>query len=194
MNFGKIDLGKIPRPGMRTVKTAIAVVLVMTFSRAVLGAEYWMNNAVLACIVAVICLQDTVDKTLKEGAARFLGTLMGGAAGAAILYTGIRDHSFAAFAAASGVCIIAVIYACNLLNRSTSVAISCVVFLKIALGISEAPPALQALESAIQTLVGITAAYGVNKFVYAPDPHRVHKQSEVGSQEAKVPETAYENR
>ena len=177
MRFVRIDFSKAPYPGMRTLKTAIAVVLVMILYRVTMGAELWKSGAILASIVAIICLQDSVDKTLKEGAARILGTLLGGAGGAVILATGIRDYNFAVFVIAAGVCIVAIIYICNLLDKNSSVPISCVVFMMVVLNTSGVSPVFHAFGNVIDTLVGIAVAYGINKFVYAPNSDATKKIS-----------------
>ena len=176
ITIGKFDFGKMPYPGMRTVKTALAVTVVMVLYRLVLGPEQWASSAIMACIVAVICLQDTVNKTLTQGAARVVGTLIGGGTAALILLTSVRDHNFAVFVIVSGICLIFVIHICTLLNQHDSVSISCVVFLNIILNTSGAEPTHLVVVNVINTLVGISAAYSVNKFVYAPNQGELYKQ------------------
>lgn len=184
-------MSTMPYPGMRTVKTAIAVVFVMSFYRMTMGAEFWMNGAILASIVAIICLQESVDKTLKEGAARILGTFLGGVAGAAMVATGLRDHHFVLFIIAAGICIVAVIYICNLMDKNSSVPISCVVFMMVVLNTSGVSPVFHAFVNVIDTMVGIGVAYGVNKLVYAPNPRRVlYKQRAASAQAGQMLENS----
>jgi len=169
MPTGKIDLSKMSYPGMRTAKTALTVTLVMVLYRLVLGPDDWVFGAPMACIAAVICLQDTVGKTLEEGTARVVGTFIGGGSAVLVLMAGLRDHNFALFAIASGLCLIVIIHVFNILNQHNSIAIGCVVFLNVVINASGVEPRLLALSSIVNTLVGIAAAYSVNKFVYAPD-------------------------
>jgi len=165
---GKIDFSKMPYPGMRTVKTALTVTLVMVLYRLVLGPENWIYGAPMACIAAIICLQDTVGKTLQEGASRVVGTFIGGGSAILVLTAGVRDYNFALFAIASGLCLIVIIHVFNILNQHNSIAIGCVVFLNVVINVSGAEPRMLAFSSIVNTLVGIAAAYSVNKFVYAP--------------------------
>jgi len=176
ITVGKFDTSKMSYPGMRTIKTAIAVIVVMVLYRLILGPEYWANGAIMACIVAVICLQDTVNKTLTQGVARVVGTLIGGGIAALILLTSVRYYNFVVFVLVSGICLILVIHICTLLNQYDSVSISCVVFLNIILNTSGAEPSHLVISNVINTLVGITAAYSVNKFVYAPNRDELYKQ------------------
>lgn len=168
MPIGKIDVSKIPCPGMRTVKTALTVTLLMVLYRLVLGPELWIYSVPMACVAAVICLQDSVGKTLQEGTARVIGTFIGGGSAVLVLLTGVRDHDFAVFAVVSGICLIFIIHICNLLNQHSSIPISCIVFMNVIFNTSGVEPMLLAFHSIANTLVGIAAAYGVNKFIYAP--------------------------
>lgn len=170
MPTGKINFSKISYPGMRTVKTALTVTLLMALYRLVLGPEYWIYSVPMACVAAVICLQDSVGKTLQEGAARVVGTFIGGGSAVLILMTGVRDYEFAVFVIVSGLCLILIIHLCNLMNQHNCIPISCIVFMNVVLNTSGVEPMFLAFNSIVNTLVGIAAAYGVNKFVYAPIP------------------------
>lgn len=65
--------------GMRTVKTGLAVFLVM-----VLSLVWGWEGSQIAALTAVFSLRETFDKSLSFGASRILGNTVGGAM--AILY------------------------------------------------------------------------------------------------------------
>ncbi|MDR2296037.1 MAG: aromatic acid exporter family protein, partial [Clostridiales Family XIII bacterium] len=64
--------------GMRTVKTALSVLICMLLYRLAAPFGYTTNfDAFLACTAAVICMQDSVEKSLKSGRNRLAGTGVG---------------------------------------------------------------------------------------------------------------------
>ena len=61
----KLDL---PHIGSRNIKTALSVLICLIF---------WPNS-LFAAIAAVICVQSTIENSLKIGLNRLIGTLLGG--------------------------------------------------------------------------------------------------------------------
>ncbi|MDT2191533.1 FUSC family protein [Paenibacillus larvae] len=72
MNF----IRKLPRIGMRNVKTAIAVLLCILILRL-----FQIESPFYACIAAVITMQNTVEDSYETGINRIIGTLIGAAIG-----------------------------------------------------------------------------------------------------------------
>ena len=78
------------RPGMRNIKTAVAVVICFLlflpfWSQASPAGEGMQIGPFYACITAVICMQSSVEQSVRQGVSRVIGTLMGGALGLLVL-------------------------------------------------------------------------------------------------------------
>lgn len=152
----------IPKPGLRNIKTAIAVLLCV-FLFELIGRP----NPLIACSTTIICMKDTVFNSYKSGVDRLVGTLIGGVVGFVFLL--IRQH-FALLpteALLVGIGIVLVIYLCTLLKKSDSTAvIACIVFLAIVIGVSDMPAYLYAINRMVDTFVGIVVALLVNINIY----------------------------
>ncbi len=113
-----------PKVGARIQKTALSVFICIIISH-LLGGK----SPFYACIAAVICMQDSHENTIKMGKNRMIGTIIGGIAGifATFIFFTYNNYYFDA-ALISLLCIV-VIYYCNLLNKSGSVTIACIVLL-----------------------------------------------------------------
>ena len=75
---------RFPLPGMRTIKTAVAVMisLVIFLPMEALSTAEGTNfidqlGPFYACIAAIVCMQSSVGATWKQGVSRLLGTLIG---------------------------------------------------------------------------------------------------------------------
>ncbi len=156
-----MGLNREYRIGLRAVKTAIAVAIC-----ALISMFFNHEDIFCACIASVICMEQTCEQTLDTGINRFIGTMIGGLVGYVALelccklpyYEWIRICVLP-------LCILLVVYLCNLINRKPSVSIGCVVVIVI-LSRSSAN-ASSALTYVIQrvcdTLIGIAVAMIVNK-------------------------------
>ena len=68
---------KLPRIGLRNIKTAISVcICLILFSK----------DPFFAAIASIMCMQDTVEHSLKIATNRVVGTLLGGLLGLIFLY------------------------------------------------------------------------------------------------------------
>jgi len=149
---------KIPLPGFRTIKTAIAILLCLSLY-SVIGRE----NVLLALFAAILSMQDSVRRSVQDGVNRITGAVIGGAFGIilVLLAGGLRDDAFLWYVIVSAG-VIVLIYSFNLLKRNNSIAIGSIVFLIIMLDYSLASPFQYAADYVIDTVIGICIAVAVN--------------------------------
>lgn len=144
--------------GMRTIKTALVVVLSYIAS-SILNDE--LSFALI--YAAVICVETSVVSSFKIGYNRVLGTVVGGVIGLLMSYIPL----YGAITMAAGV-VVTIIF-CNLLNikKATGIAITLVII--IVTGSSESSPAIYAMQRTLDTVIGIVIATIVNMLIYPPD-------------------------
>lgn len=157
--------------GMRTTKTAVAVVIcILTFN---LINYYGLVQGIgftvfFACIAAVVCMSNTVGSTISLGISRLMGTVIGGAMGLIIL---VADDLIAANlpeVIRIGVGVYLCIMCCNLLRRPEASGVACVVFLSICMNNSGDNRYAYAVVRLIETGYGALIAILVNKFFVIP--------------------------
>ncbi len=152
--------------GMRTIKTAIVVIISYIVSSLI-------NQELSFALIyaAVICVETSVVSSVKIGYNRVLGTVVGGVIGLIMSYVPI----YGAFTMAIGV-IITIMFT-NLLNikKATGIAITLVVI--IIIGSSETSPAIYAMQRTLDTIIGIVIATIVNMVIYPPDQMRMVRES-----------------
>lgn len=158
---------KIPGLGMRTIKTAIAVSLCLAVALLLqlwepLRRLYPSLTPIYACTAAIICMQDTVNASLRHGMLRLLGTGIGGAVGILFLYLNQNDWIRVLLAFAG---IALCIFLCNILHIRQASAISCVVFSIVLLARSGMNPYTYSIIRIVETAAGILIAVGVNKLI-----------------------------
>lgn len=158
MNFPKI--------GMRNIKTSTAVFLCLLLFQ-VLNRD----NALQACIAAVICMQNTIVDSYKKGIERVKGTILGGIGGAFVLYliTIFGHEDVIIFVIPLGIIIL--IELCVTLDMKQSVVICCVVYLGILITVAEREggPVFYAVNRVIDTTIGIVITIIVNKYMKVPE-------------------------
>lgn len=157
----------IPKIGLRTLKTAIAVFLCL----ALFPAEPFF-----ACMTAVFCVQDTVSNSFKIAFVRGFGTIWGGLIGLIFLYICrfVRVLNFPTLLTtfliygviATGV--IVVIHSLNILKHPTCINISCIVFLAITTVNANRTPIFYTTNRIIETLFGVLIGLLVNRFITPP--------------------------
>ena len=171
--------------GGRAAKTCLAVFLCL------LIAFFFRRNAFYSSIAAVVCMQPTTEKTIKMGLHRFIGTLLGGAAGFVVLECSfhIPYYQQGVYLLVIPVCLLGIIYLCNLIGRKDAVAICCIVFLSIVVNFSRGP--LSTLQYAtarvVDTTIGILVAMGINHFIF-PRRDRGEQQPKPDISEDEQPE------
>jgi uncharacterized membrane protein YgaE (UPF0421/DUF939 family) len=156
--------------GMRTLKTALSVLLCIILynftSRTGLTGHF---DAFLACVSAIICVQDSMEKSLDSGLSRVYGTGLGAALGIAFLYIDMAFKNEYLIIAITALGIIVIITVCNALNISDSIVIACVVFLLIVMVQSAESPIVSSMRRFIDTVAGIGIGIVVNHFIHNPD-------------------------
>lgn len=152
--------------GMRTIKTAI-VVIISYFVSSLINDE--LSFALI--YAAVICIETSVVSSFKIGYNRVLGTAVGGVIGLVMTYLPI----YGGIAMALGI-IITIIF-CNLLNikKATGIAITLVII--IIMGSSDTTPAVYAMQRTLDTVIGIVIATIVNMLIYPPDQMKRVRES-----------------
>lgn len=157
-------LKNITLPGHRTLKTAIAVTICL-FIYKLLGRD----GAVLAATAAVICMQDSVEKSIKTGKDRVKGTLLGGIFASAIIVSGLASSSYATYLACCFLGLMLLIHIANIFNIKQSIVISCIVFIIILADASKAAnPLYYSINRTIDTLVGIIVSVLLNTLLFRP--------------------------
>lgn len=144
--------------GMRTIKTAVAVMLCIIISR-LLKLEYEFY----AVIAAIIVMESTISNSLKSGAVRILGTFVGAGVGLACALVSPGNVLLC------GLGIIAVIFLCNLMKWNKSISIAGIVFIAIMVNLGGKSPWLYSINRVLDTFIGISVAILVNYLVLPPD-------------------------
>lgn len=159
-----MNINKKYKLGLRAIKTAIAVAIcafVSMFSN--------HEDIFCACIASVICMEQTYAQTWDTGINRIIGTLIGGCVGYVAL------ESICSFPTYEWIrvillplCILIVVYTCNLINRKQAVSIGCVVIIVILSrsGSSTISTLQYVIQRVMDTLLGVFVAMLINKFAF----------------------------
>lgn len=156
---------KFPKIGMRNIKTSTSVFLCL-----LLFQLLNRDNAVMACIAAVICMQNTVVDSFKKGRERVVGTVIGGIAGAFILFiiNTYGHENILIFIIPIGIIIL--IEICVAVDMKNSVVICCVVYLGLLTSRNhEGGYIVYTINRIFDTSIGIVIALLVNKYMSIPD-------------------------
>lgn len=163
---------KIPLPGMRTIKTAIAVMACLLIflplsGEGSEGASRFIDQLgpFYACIAAIVCMQGSVGETWKQGLSRLLGTLVGGLLGlACVSVTTYWDHPVVLILVC-GLGVTLAIYICNVLKQPKACALSAIVCCSIMLSHSGEARYLYTVTRMAETAIGIIVAMAVNQLL-----------------------------
>ena len=145
---------------MRTVKTAICVAVCLLI-------DYLCFNTftLYSSVAAIVCLQSSIENTIKSGLSRLLGSVIGGAAGLAVLpLLAINENIYLILVPAF---VIGVIYLCNAIKRPGAATICAIVFISIALVTKYGTdPFIEAFYCIVETVIGIVIATVINRFIF----------------------------
>ena len=170
--------GKIPLPGMRTIKTAVAVMISLVLFLPFLELTTPEGTAFVdqlgpfyACIAAIVCMQSSVGASWKQGISRLLGTLIGGLVGLlCVTVTTWWDHP-AVLALLCGAGTLVSIYLCNnVLKRPSACALSAIVCCSIMMSHSGQERYFYTIARMLETAVGILVAMAVNHVLPGKPP------------------------
>lgn len=155
----------IPVPGMRVVKTAIAVFLCLV----IVGLIGHKSYSGYSAIVAIVCMQKGVDDSLNVSKNRIIGTIIGAIFGIftfkMIEYFGIVENIVLPYILVA-IMMIVLMMVIILLNKQTVTAITCIIFLSVAvLRDSSVDVWFFAFRRVIDTLVGILISLMVNLLI-----------------------------
>lgn len=150
---------KIKKIGMRTFKTALAVIVTL-FICDLLN----ITNPFFATIAAIIAMETSVSGSLLIARERMYGTVIGAAI--ALLFTLLFPVNYITI----GLGVLLVIYICDVFQWQNTIKISNIVFIAILLGFEESGQVQYAVFRTLDTLLGLTVGTLVNYFVY---PHKV---------------------
>ncbi|MDR2132166.1 MAG: aromatic acid exporter family protein [Clostridiales Family XIII bacterium] len=156
--------------GMRTLKTALSVLICMAAYHLAAPLGHTTDfDAFLACTAAVICMQDSLEKSFKSGRNRMAGTGIGALLGMIFLYIDMFFSNEYLVLAMTALGVVVLITVCNLLRLSEAIVIACVVFLIIALGQTVTGPFVSSVQRLLDTAVGVGIAIAVNHLVKKPN-------------------------
>ena len=160
MNF----INKDYKIGLRAVKTAIAVAVC-----AFISMFFNHEDIFCSCIASVICMEQTCEQTWDTGINRIIGTLIGGTVGYLALESicSLPTYEWIRIIVLP-LCILIVVYSCNLINRKQAVSIGCVVIIVILSrsGNSTSSTLNYVIQRVSDTLLGVFVAMFINKFTF----------------------------
>ena len=164
----------VPGVGMRNVKTAVAVVvcflIFLPFWSSSSGGERTLIGPFYACIAAVICMQSSVEQSVRQGVSRLIGTAIGGGVGLLVLLVDDLLEIPLLTGLILGGGVVLVIWLCNVIHRPSACSIGCVVLCVVMINHSGTERYLYTLARMGETAVGIVVAILVNRFL--PDRRR----------------------
>ncbi|WP_054742784.1 FUSC family protein [Cellulosilyticum ruminicola] len=158
---------QLPTIGFRTLKTALAVFLCLLL---------FPKEPFFACMTSVFCLQNTVKDSYKIGFARAYATIHGAVIGFLFLlffkllwnYSTVPALTTLIIYILIALGIIVVIYSCNLLKRSPSIPLACIVFLGVTTIHAQTDAVYYALNRIVETFFGLIISVLVNKYINPP--------------------------
>jgi uncharacterized membrane protein YgaE (UPF0421/DUF939 family) len=177
---------------MRTVKSAFAVLVCILFYYLIAHLGFTTNfDIFLACTAAIISMQDSVKNSVKIGAGRLQGTVVGALLGMGVLYLDIAIRNEAAHVALIVLGVVLLIVICNLLNINNAIVMGCVLFFFITLQAADADPFLMSVQRFIDTAVGIGISVAINHLIRNPDKNGCERETDdddVESPDERPPE------
>ena len=153
---------KLHKIGMRTIKTALAVVVTLFISDLLK-----LESPFFAAIGAIMALEASVSDSFVSSRNRMFGTIIGSLV--AIIIGLLLPNNVLTI----GIGIIVVIYICNLFKWKDSIKISAIVLVSILLSFEDKNPVGYAFYRALDTLIGLGIGTLVNYFIL---PHNVGKK------------------
>lgn len=148
------------RIGLRSIKTVVAVFVccLIDFFRGVVPIQ--------STIAAIICIKADKKDTIQTAVTRAIGTILGGATGVLVLLfflkVGIPYYSLL-FYFVLCILLVPVIYIPVRLGWPDATALTCIVYLVVAMGYNgELTPIQMAVERTVDTLLGIIVAVPIN--------------------------------
>ena len=142
---------------MRNIKTAISVFLCIVILK-----TFFNTSPIYACIAAVITMQSTVHDSFTTGKNRMVGTIIGAICGLMFTFTSPGNPFL------TSIGIVFVIYLLNVLSKTNSINIACVVFLSIMTNLKQGNPLMDSFDRVLETFVGIFVSVLINYLIFPP--------------------------
>ncbi len=149
---------KLHKPGMRTIKTALAVVITLF-----IGDLLSIQSPFIASIAAIISMETSVSESFKSGRNSIYGTVLGGLV-ALIFSLTLPTNTFVI-----GLGVVVVIYLCNLFGWKDTIKISIFVFLSILLSYESGSHINYVIHRTLDTFLGLVIGTLINFFVLPPN-------------------------
>ena len=153
---------KLKKPGLRIIKTLIALNLALLISYFRPGESLPLSSA----IAAIICLQQDVQETKEVGINRALGTIIGGICGLLYLLV-VPPHFFPKAIELSIICIITsiIIWIMSMADKPKAIVITAIVFLSITVNHVDSVnlPYSYAFNTTFDTMIGVLIAFLINR-------------------------------
>ena len=167
------------RPGLRAIKTAIAVAICIIISN-ILNRP----DAFCSAIATIICMKQTYKETVSSGISRFIGTFLGGIVGYLFLnvsflipyYRWIRVIVIP-------IALLLVIYILNTTSQRDAISIGCIVVLVIVAHSEsgESDALIYVVDRIFDTIIGVVVATVINmcKFtkIKSHDPNQIQSNT-----------------
>lgn len=171
-----MNINKNYKIGLRAIKTAIAVSICMMMTYITKRDE-----AFIAAFAAIICMQPTYNQTFKSGLNRLFGTISGGIIGYALLELSNAIPSYKPWwnVILAPLCLLIVIYICNMFDKQPSVSIACIVLLCcIAQPVYDVnDPLIYVVNRVLSTSFGVVVAMVVNRFLWPQKTKQEHENA-----------------
>lgn len=147
---------KLPKIGMRNIKTAIATTLCAILY------EMVDRNATFACIGAVFGMDKNIQHSLRTGGNRLIGTIIGGFLGMGFFYISTFFTSKIAEICLLTIGIMVLVYISQLCKSAGAIQAGSVVFYIVMLNTPADQYVTYALNRMIDTGIGVVIAVTVN--------------------------------
>ncbi len=156
------------RIGARVIKSVAAA-----FFCAALG-HFRGEPAFFSVLAAIICMQNTAEKTVTSAVNRTVGTILGGLFGVGVLFAAkalALERWMLLYYAILCLLLIPLIELCLAINKPSAVTLACAAFFSITIvHIADVQPLDYALNRVLDTMLGVLIALAINLLFPIPSP------------------------
>ncbi len=149
---------KLPKIGMRTIKTTLAVTITLIITN-ILN----IGNPFFAVIAAIIVMEPSLSESINSSRTRIYGTIFG--AFIALVLSLVQFNQIISITL--GVMIL--IYFSNILKWQSSIRVSTIVLVSILLNYEDGNRFSYAIFRTFDTMMGIAIGLSVNRFIRPPN-------------------------
>lgn len=149
--------------GLRTIKTALAVMVSLIISSA-----YDFAYPFFTVIASLIVMQNSISASYNSGINRMIGTIFGGITGIFFVML-LRSETMYKNIFFIGLGILFIVSVMNFFDINKGINISLIVFSAISMSIAESDVMYYSMLRIIDTLIGILIALCINIFIFPPN-------------------------